>query len=105
MSLLLDTTRTKLLDKMKFVFASPKFAFSFPIYSLNCSSCSDNGITEASCAVKGSYPAPPEAKLIPFNRSSGCKFGLVYATEYSLIPNSSATKSEGTLPLLNLPVG
>lgn len=44
----------------------------------------------ASLAVKGSYPVPPEAKLIPFSRSSGCKLELVYAATYSLIPNCSA---------------
>lgn len=44
------------------------------------------------CDVKGSYPAPPEAKLTPVGRSSGCKVGSLYAGRSSLIPNSSTEK-------------
>lgn len=39
--------------------------------------------------VRGSYPAPPEAKLTPVMRSSACKVGSRYAGKSSFIPNSS----------------
>lgn len=40
-------------------------------------------------AVKGSYPAPPDAKLTPVANSLGWRFGSKYAGRYSLMPNSS----------------
>jgi hypothetical protein len=44
--------------------------------------------------VKGSYPAPPEAKLTPVRRSLGCKVGSLDAGRSSLIPNSSTDKKK-----------
>jgi len=39
--------------------------------------------------VKGSNPAPPDAKHTPVGRSLGWRFGSKYAGRNSLIPNSS----------------
>jgi hypothetical protein len=39
--------------------------------------------------VKGSYPAPPDAKLTPVGKSLVWRFGSKYAGRYSLMPNSS----------------
>jgi hypothetical protein len=39
--------------------------------------------------VKGSYPAPPDAKQTPVSKSLGCRFGSKYAGRSSLMPSSS----------------
>lgn len=39
--------------------------------------------------VKGSYPAPPDAKHTPVANSPGSTFGSKYAGSNSLMPNSS----------------
>jgi hypothetical protein len=39
--------------------------------------------------VKGSYPAPPDAKHTPVSKSLGCRFGSKYAGRSSLMPSSS----------------
>lgn len=43
----------------------------------------------AICEVRGSYPAPPDAKQTPVMRSLGWICGSRYAGRSSLIPNTS----------------
>ena len=40
--------------------------------------------------VRGSYPAPPDAKHTPVGNSLGWSFGSKYAGRNSFMPNSSA---------------
>lgn len=48
----------------------------------------------ADCDVKGSYPAPPDAKHTPVANSPGWRCGSKYAGTYSLMPNSSANTTQ-----------
>ena len=41
------------------------------------------------CAVKGSYPAPPDAKHTPVTNSPGSRFESKYAGRNSFMPSSS----------------
>lgn len=47
-------------------------------------------VCTAVCDVKGSYPAPPDAKQTPVANSSGWRLGSKYAGRNSFTPNSSA---------------
>lgn len=46
----------------------------------------------ASSDVRGSNPAPPEAKLTPVLRSLVCRVGSRYGGRSSLIPSSSTER-------------
>lgn len=54
----------------------------------------------ASSDVKGSNPAPPEAKFTPVFRSSVSRLGSRYGGKNSFIPNSSTVSTKSLIKYL-----